>query len=285
MSNSEGDRWLEKARKHLTSDFDRASKYGIKALSYFEEKVKQNPDDKESWLKLAEIYSNFVLPEKTGKQFKKIAQCYLAALRDVDLLKEMGHAYLNLSTEENEKQNLEKAKVCFLLYLEKRQRDPAVLTSLGNCYQYLADFEGARKWYEKALDQDPRYYRALTRMGLLYSKLGDFKRSIEFFRKAAEAEPKSHHPWSNMARIYFRRATGLEITPHSIIVRVSSKRYRRFFNEAIRCLEKAIDRSPKSWGLWQELEFYYAIMGDYKMANKCHTKVQKIKGDKISEES
>ena len=65
------------------------------------------------------------------------------------------------------------------------------------------NYEGAVKWYEKALEQSPKDEYALSRAGAALVALKQFKRAFGYFQKAIEADPASGDNLFNMANAYF----------------------------------------------------------------------------------
>ena len=65
------------------------------------------------------------------------------------------------------------------------------------------NYEGAVKWYGKALEASPKDVYSLSRAGAALTALGRFKEAYPYFQKAIDAEPQNGDNLFNMANAYF----------------------------------------------------------------------------------
>ena len=65
------------------------------------------------------------------------------------------------------------------------------------------NYEGAVKWYSKALQSAPKDVYALSRAGAALVAVGKFKQAYPYFQKAIDAEPQNGDNLFNMANAYF----------------------------------------------------------------------------------
>ena len=65
------------------------------------------------------------------------------------------------------------------------------------------NYEGAVKWYDKALASAPKDVYALSRAGAALVALGRFKEAYPYFQRAIDAEPQNGDNLFNMANAYF----------------------------------------------------------------------------------
>ena len=65
------------------------------------------------------------------------------------------------------------------------------------------NYEGAAKWYDKALVSAPKDIYALSRAGAALVASGRFKEAYPYFQKAIDADPQNGDSLFNMANAYF----------------------------------------------------------------------------------
>ncbi|MBQ7187471.1 MAG: tetratricopeptide repeat protein [Ruminococcus sp.] len=65
------------------------------------------------------------------------------------------------------------------------------------------NYEGAVKWFDKALASAPKDVYALSRAGAALVALGRFKEAYPYFQRAIDAEPQNGDNLFNMANAYF----------------------------------------------------------------------------------
>ena len=60
----------------------------------------------------------------------------------------------------------------------------------------------AIKFYEKAIEINPKCWRAYNNMGLCYKELGDKVKALELLNKAIEIEPNSPILYTNRGNLF-----------------------------------------------------------------------------------
>ncbi|MGJ8562093.1 MAG: tetratricopeptide repeat-containing sulfotransferase family protein [Alphaproteobacteria bacterium] len=100
--------------------------------------------------------------------------------------------------------DIEAAKSAFTKAIEHKGDFIAAHTNLGNLYEETADFDGAKRVYEKALESAPLAYEALARLANTY----DFEDSDHQILKQIE-EAAAHSSTSNFDKecLYFALGT------------------------------------------------------------------------------
>ena len=82
---------------------------------------------------------------------------------------------------------------------------PILANKTGIAYQQLLEFSSARKYYEKAIKQNPKYAEAVNNLGTVYYATKSYRRAVEQYRKAIRLEPQSASFLSNLGTAYFAR--------------------------------------------------------------------------------
>ena len=95
-----------------------------------------------------------------------------------------------LAKSGDEKFRVKEFEEALLLYLEAVDYNPsfvAVLYRITNVYQKMRDYNNARIFAEKTLQQDPYHYKAMKTLGDLSYKSGDIDKSVEFYNRSINA--------------------------------------------------------------------------------------------------
>jgi tetratricopeptide (TPR) repeat protein len=82
---------------------------------------------------------------------------------------------------------------------------PTLANKTGIAYQQLLEFASARKYYEKAIKENPKYAEAVNNLGTVFYALKSYRRAVEQYRKALRLEPNSASFLSNLGTVYFAR--------------------------------------------------------------------------------
>jgi len=74
---------------------------------------------------------------------------------------------------------------------------------LGNASYETGDINGAIVAFSRAIEQDPKYFKAIVNLALMYDEQQKYSLAIETFEKAAEIEPENPDVWSHLGNAYY----------------------------------------------------------------------------------
>ena len=100
--------------------------------------------------------------------------------------------------------------------IETFQTDPhknAILyNKIGIAYHQLQQLDNARKYYERALKENPQYPEALNNLGTIAYARKSYRKAIRYYKKALVLSPKSASIYSNLGTAFFARRKYKEAT-------------------------------------------------------------------------
>ena len=70
-------------------------------------------------------------------------------------------------------------------------------------YSEKKDYKNAVKWYEKAVEADPKFVEAYDNMGAAYRRLGDLENAKKCYFKSIELYPKGNMAHQNLGIVYW----------------------------------------------------------------------------------
>ena len=155
----------------------------IKKFIEFSSKYSSKFTETKNWLKVLDIYSEFLRFKNIPKQtYKNIGLCL---------------SVLN---------NGEGAMQFFKLYEKLAPEDKSIFLFMGEtAFDKLGDYFTAIEYYEKALEAGNRDFTVYNTLGHLYSKCyrdSQKQKQIDYFTKAVELAPNNEIVVKNLAYVY-----------------------------------------------------------------------------------
>jgi predicted CXXCH cytochrome family protein len=95
-----------------------------------------------------------------------------------------------------------KAEQLLRAALQNAPNDPALLSALGYIAQERGDFDRARAFYKKALEQDPTLVDVGTNLGVLEAQQGNAAEAIKLWQSAFERAPGRSEIGMNLSRTF-----------------------------------------------------------------------------------
>jgi tetratricopeptide (TPR) repeat protein len=193
------------------------------AIPQYEALVKENPEEKQYWAKLAYLYYKEDDCRAVQAQQKVVdldpsdieASRLLAEIMVIcgeDPIKALEDTYRKDPTnEENamrygkaafERGLYQKAIEPFEQVLKHDPKNEAAMEYIGRCYEGLNQLSRALTYYKDILQIDPRNLNVLCLTASVYGRLNDFETGRRYVQKAERVDPGSGLPHVIMAEIY-----------------------------------------------------------------------------------
>lgn len=137
---------------------------------------------------------------------------------------------------------------------------------LGNCYNYLQQYEKSVTYYEKALELDPGYEEAINNLGITYrnagrfygEEMGDLNKALEYLEKAYSMRPNEYETLRLLGVAYG--------------IRGEAQKAIFYFNEALK-------QQPDDANALFNLGTAYLNAGEVEQGNFYHQKARAIDPD------
>ena len=76
---------------------------------------------------------------------------------------------------------------------------------MGNCFSNQKEHDLALKFFQRAIQLDPRFTYAYTLSGHEYQSNEDFDKAIECYRHAVRVDDRHYNAWYGLGSIYYRQ--------------------------------------------------------------------------------
>jgi tetratricopeptide (TPR) repeat protein len=130
-----------------------------------------------------------------------------------------------------------------------------IYTFISNTYSAQEDFENAVIWLEKALEEKPDY-RSFVTLGMNYQTLKNYKKAEESYSKAIEMNPQKGEGWASLGMMFLEEGSNTD--------------------EALRCLKKGAEFSPRIAVIHAYLGAAYLKAGDKEKAEEEFAEAEKL---------
>ncbi|HOP49047.1 MAG TPA: tetratricopeptide repeat protein [Ignavibacteriales bacterium] len=147
-----------------------------------------------------------------NKKFYLIVLIILFISYGNDKNREIALEHFGKGAYEMEQKNYTKAIEEFQISLQYDPNNHTTYNYLGNCYDYINEFDEAIRCYLKSIDIEENAY-AYNNLGNSYTNKSDYKKAEEYYKKAIDLDPKYAPPLYNLGKLYFflrREKEGLE---------------------------------------------------------------------------
>lgn len=166
--------------------------------------------------------------------------------------------------------------------------DIRVLTSIGNCYRKLKQFELGVPYFEKALGKEPENFYALFGLADCYRGTGTPQRSLDYWNRILAKDGRNKviltragDAYRSMedydkAAEYYERALNIEFDVYAVLGLAVVARMQGKHQDAIVSLRKLIQNDPKNYRLYLELAQCHVAAGDRSKALEALSDFQRL---------
>ncbi len=156
-----------------------------------------------------------------------------------------------------------------MVELQGADVDIRVLTSIGNCYRKLKQFDSGVPYFEQALNMEPENFYALFGLADCYRGTGRPELSLDYWNRILAKDPRNKviltrggDAYRSMekydeAAVYYEKALNIEFDVYAVLGLAVIARMQGRYQEAIVSLKKLTQNDPKNYRLYLELSQCY----------------------------
>ncbi|TVQ27052.1 MAG: tetratricopeptide repeat protein [Spirochaetaceae bacterium] len=142
--------------------------------------------------------------------------------------------------------------------------DIRVLTSIGNCYRKLKNFEQGVAYFQEALDREPGNFYALFGLADCYRGMNEAEQSLDAWNQILAKDPKNKVILTRAgdalrslgrneeAEIYYTRALNIEFDLYAVFGLAMIAKDTGRSEDALRSLERLLPADPQNHRLYIE---------------------------------
>lgn len=162
----------------------------------------------------------------------------------VDALRYLALAYV-------QKKQYEKAISSFELAINL-DNNPILNMNLGNVYKLLNDYHAAIKYYEFAIQINPKYAKAHNNLAGLYAELNEYKKALYHYKEALHADPGFTLAHLNLGILLFKnQEIDASVTQFNNVLAIDECNLTAGFYLGL--INLAQENLPKSLDFFQEV--------------------------------
>jgi len=166
--------------------------------------------------------------------------------------------------------------------------DIRVLTSIGNCYRKLKQFDLGVPYFERALGKEPDNFYALFGLADCYRGSGQQHRSLDYWKQILAKDPRNKviltrggDAYRSMgeydkAAEFYERALNIEFDVYAVLGLAVIARMQGKYQDAVTSLRKLVQNDPKNYRLYLELSQCYVGLGDKQRALEALVDFQRL---------
>jgi len=171
--------------------------------------------------------------------------------------------------------------------LQGEKVDIRVLTSIGNCFRKLKQFDKGIPYFEQALSREADNFYALFGVADCYRGVGKQANSLEYWNKILEKDPRNKviltragDAYRNLGELenaikYYEDALNIEFDVYAILGLAVIARTLGKWDDAITSLKMLVQNDPKNYRIYLELAQCYVAAGQRSQAVEILASFQK----------
>jgi len=256
-----------------------------RAISFYKEAIKKDPEFCSAQASLAEAYMAMYRDTKDSMWSSQALNVAMQVQKRGTSVPQvhfsLGEIYTNLGRFEEAVAEISKG-----LTLLPNSDEP--YRRLGRAYTKWGKAEEAIRAHERAAQLNPNYWNNHFLLGNAYFEFGENQKALEEFRKVAELQPNLEYGYSGMGAVQMR--LGLypaAIGTYKTLLLISDKSalaysnlgtvflYNRNYQEAIQAFRKAVQFGPKD-------SLFHANLGDAYRASGYSAEAQREYAQAVS---
>ncbi|RSK37122.1 tetratricopeptide repeat protein [Hymenobacter metallilatus] len=243
-----------------------------KNLEFFRRFTDEDPYSAVAWYNLGQAYY------RADKLDDAVSAFDYAILIDSKLYE--AHGFLASTYVNMERYRAAIAE--FELSYPEGQPSPEALCNIGECHEKLAEWDLARRFYQRAIDLDPEMDEAWFGIGIVMNAQEKYFEAIHFFRKAVSLYQESVEYWLALAAAEYQigniisaveayeKATETAPDNKDAWLNWSILLYEQGnFDGAIDLMRNAVEIQPMEAELHYRLCAYLLAAGRYREAYQC----------------
>jgi tetratricopeptide (TPR) repeat protein len=165
-----------------------------------------------------------------------------------------------------------------MVELQGEAVDIRVLTSIGNCYRKLKQFDLGVDPFTKALAKEDENFYALFGLADCHRGLGQPDKALDYWKRILAKDSRNKviltragDAYRNLGQYesaaeYYERALNIEFDVYAVLGLSMIARLQGKFQDAIVSLKKLIQNDPKNYRLYLELAQCHLAMGEKQKA-------------------
>ncbi|MBU2444810.1 MAG: tetratricopeptide repeat protein [Bacteroidetes bacterium] len=153
--------------------------------------------------------------------------------------------------------------------------DGTLTTILFNAYISTGKRDFALKKAEEAVQKRPDDKFANYNYATMLLEMKDYPNAAKYFEKALEVDPNYENAIYNLAATYIN--WGVAVREKEEQDQVTERTFKKYFQSALKYLEKMAELHPDDYKIWERLGQVYANLGQSEKAQKAFEKADSLK--------
>lgn len=159
--------------------------------------------------------------------------------------------------------------------LKKYPNDGTLNSFLFNTYISLGKRDLALQKAKQAVDQNPNDKFTNYNYATMLLEAKEYEGAVKYFKKALELDPKYENAIYNIAATYIN--WGIQVRDKEEETNASERTYKKYFENALVYLEQLTELTPNDFKTWERLGQVYAVLGMKDKAEQAFNKADELR--------